>query len=62
MSDLDTIKAKLIKAKKAKSWPTIEVVSGVSQRTMYNIVQGKMPSYSTMQHLKNYFHSCKEKK
>lgn len=61
MSDLDTIKAKLEKAKKAKRWAFIEFDSGVSQRTMYNIVQGKMPSFSTVEKLKHFFKHNKDK-
>lgn len=61
MSDLDIIKAKLEKVKKKKEWPYIEVISGVSQRTLYNIVQGKMPSFGTVEKLKDYFKHNKVK-
>lgn len=53
MNDLDKLKAKLVTHK--TKWPIIQAETGITQRTMYNIVNNKMPNSNTVTILLAYF-------
>lgn len=53
MNDLQKIKKYLEDSK--GWWPAIETETKITQRTMYNIINDKMPRYQTIETLLGYF-------